>query len=198
MGQMEINFNAGREKRVVTFDIETRLSAQEVGGWNNKHLMRVAVVVAHDSADGQFKVFYEEQTPALLELLKNADLVVGYNSRNFDYAVLGGYTKEPLHKTLPTFDVMEEIEKKIGFRVKLDNVAQFTLGVGKSGDGLQSLEWVKQGKMDLVRDYCIQDVKVTLDVFKYAVEHKELFYSDKKGNKVSIKMDVDLGKFYKK
>jgi DEAD/DEAH box helicase domain-containing protein len=200
---MEISFDQApsepkREKRVVVFDIETRLSADEVGGWGNKHLMRIAVTVAHDSADGEFKVFYEEQTDALLALLKSADLVVGYNSRKFDYDVLAGYTKEPLASTLPTLDLMEEIEKRIGFRVKLDSVAQNTLGVGKSGDGLQSLKWVKEGKMDLVRDYCIQDVKVTLDVFKYAVANKQIFYSGRKGEKVAVKLDLDLNKFYKK
>jgi DEAD/DEAH box helicase domain-containing protein len=206
MAQLEMDFSqkkpemsAGtQKKRVVVFDIETRLSADEVGGWNNKNKMRVAVAVAHDSANGEFKVFFEEQVPELLTLLKSADLVVGFNSRNFDYAVLGGYTEEPLHKTLPTLDLLEEIEKRIGFRLKLDSVAQTTLGVGKTADGLQSLKWVKEGKFDLVRDYCIQDVKVTLEVFNYAVDKKELFYSDKKGTKVSIKLDLDLSKFYRK
>ena len=172
MAQLEIDFNQkpanqpvnpAAKKREVVFDVETRFSAADVGGWDNKQLMRIAVAVAHDSASGEYKVFYEEQAQELLALLTSADLVVGFNSRNFDYAVLGGYTKEPLYKTLPTLDLMEEIEKRIGFRVKLDNVAQNTLGVGKSGDGMQSLQWFKEGKLDLVRDYCIQDVKVTLD-----------------------------------
>lgn len=199
---MEIDFSSAKpgkpEKRIVTFDLETRLGADEVGGWNNKQLMRIAVGVAHDSADGQFKVFFEEQANDLLALLKSADLVVGYNSRNFDYGVLAGYTKEPLATSLPTFDIMEQLEKQVGFRLKLDNIAQHTLGAGKSGDGLQSLKWVKEGKMDLVRDYCIQDVKVTLDVFNFGLANKRIVYSDKKGNPVTLAVDWDLGKFYRR
>jgi len=203
MGQMEIDFSRGPEevavqKRVVVFDIETRLGADEVGGWNNKHLMRVAVAVAHDSLDGQYKVFYEEQTADLIALLKSADLVVGYNSRNFDYAVLRGYTQERLDQTLPTLDICEEVEKVLRHRLKLDNIAQHTLGAGKSGDGLQSLRWVKEGKLDLVRDYCIQDVKVTRDVFNYALANKKLFYTDKGGNKKEIPLAWDLEKHYRK
>ena len=204
MSQMEMNFDRAPEpkpagqKRIVVFDVETRFSADDVGGWGNKNLMRVAVAVAHDSADGEFKVFYEEQMNDLLALLKSADLVVGFNSRRFDYDVLGGYTKEPLATTLPTLDIMEELEKRLGFRIKLDNVAQNTLGVGKTGDGMQSLQWVSEGKLDMVRDYCIQDVRVTLDVFNYAVEKGELFYSGKKGARMSVKLDLDLEKFYKK
>ncbi len=206
MSQMEMDFNAPppapepqkQQKRTVVFDLETRLSADEVGGWNNKHLMRVAVGVAWDSADGQFKVFYEEDVPALIALLKSADLVVGFNSRNFDYGVLKGYTAEKLEQTLPTLDILEELEKKLKHRVKLDSVAQATLGLGKSGDGLQSLRWVKEGKMDLVRDYCIQDVKVTLDVFRHAIDKKFLMYADRQGKPLKVVTDWDLGKFFKK
>ncbi len=204
MPQMEIDFSAPAQgspapkKRIVVFDLETRLSADEVGGWNNKHLMRVAVGVAWDSADGEFKVFFEEEVAALLALLKSADLVVGFNSRNFDYAVLKGYTQENIERTLPTFDILEELEKKLGHRIKLDNIAQFTLGVGKSADGLQSLRWVKEGKLDLVRDYCIQDVKVTRDVFFHGLEKKHLLYSDRQGKQLKVATDWDLEKFYKK
>ncbi|MEE8484104.1 MAG: ribonuclease H-like domain-containing protein [Nitrospinota bacterium] len=186
------------EKRVVVFDLETQLSADEVGGWNNKHLMRVAVGVVHDSLSGEFKVFYENTIGDLVELLKASDLVVGFNSRNFDYGVLQGYTDEPLSKTLPTFDILEEIQKERGFRIKLDNLARNTLGAAKSADGLQSLKWFKEGKLDQIRDYCIQDVKVTRDIFKHGLEKGFLFYSDKKGKKLELKTNWNLNNHYKK
>jgi len=179
--QLALNFS-GRpakppEKRIVVFDIETQKSAQDVGGWGNKQLMRVAVAVTFDSIENKFKVFLEKDVPELLSLLKMADLVIGYNSKNFDYAVLAGYTDEPLEKTLPSLDILEEVEKAIGFRVKLDNIASATLGVGKTADGLQSLQWFKEGKLDLIADYCTQDVKVTRDVYLYGLEQNHLFYT---------------------
>lgn len=59
------------------------------------------------------------------------------------------------------------------------------------------MRWVKEGKPDLVRDYSTQDVKVTLDVFNYALEKKHLHYSDKQGKKLTVKLDWDLERFFK-
>ena len=184
--QLALDFNKPKpEKRIVVFDLETRLSADEVGGWNNTHLMRIAVGVAHDSLDDTYKVFYEEDAADLLALLKKADLVVGFNSAKFDYAVLSRYTDEPL-SNLPTFDILLEIYKEHGFRVGLGNLAENTLGVGKSADGLQSLKWFKEGKLDLVTDYCKQDVKVTLDIFRFGLENGYLLYGKKNGKQSKL------------
>ncbi len=184
--QRELDFNPPKpEKRIVVFDLETRLSADEVGGWQNTHLMRIAVGVAHDSIDDSYKVFYEEDADGLLALLRSADLVVGFNSAKFDYAVLSGYTDEPLG-SLPTFDILQEIYKEHGFRVGLGNLAENTLGVGKSADGMQSLVWFREGKLDLVTDYCKQDVKVTRDIFRFGLENGYLLYGKKNGQKSKL------------
>lgn len=184
--QRELDFSPPKpEKRIVVFDLETRLSADEVGGWNNTHLMRIAVGVAHDSIDDSYKVFYEEDADGLLALLRSADLVVGFNSAKFDYAVLSRYTDEPLSR-LPTFDILQEIHKEHGFRVGLGNLAENTLGVGKSADGMQSLVWFREGKLDLVTDYCKQDVKVTRDIFRFGLENGYLLYGKKNGKKSKL------------
>jgi len=184
--QLALDFNPPKsEKRIVVFDLETRLSADEVGGWNNTHLMRVAVGVAHDSIDDCYKTFYEEDVDDLLALLKKADLVVGFNSAKFDYAVLSGYTDEPLN-SLPTFDILQEIYKEHGFRVGLGNLAKNTFGVGKSADGLQSLVWFREGKLDLVTEYCKQDVKVTRDIFRFGLKNGYLLYSKKNGKQSKL------------
>jgi len=190
--QMEINFNSGKksqEGRVVVFDLETQRSAQEVGGWNNTKLMKVAVGVAHDSLENRYITFFEDDVDKLLTLLKSADIVVGFNSRNFDYGVLKGYTNEALEKTLPTLDILEEIQKSLGFRLKLDTVAKATLGISKSASGLESLKWFKEGKLDLIEEYCIQDVRVTRDVYLYGLEHEKLLYTDRAGKIKELSVD---------
>jgi len=184
----EIKEQPKPSKRIVVFDLETQKGADEVGGWNNTHLMRVAIGVAYDFTDDTYHVYRDEDVPNLLALLKSADLVIGFNSRKFDYGVLKGYTDEPLEKTLATFDILEEVQNRLNFRLKLDNIAMNTLGVSKSADGLQSLQWFKEGKLDLISDYCKQDVKVTRDVYIHGVNEGHLFYSDKMGRK--IKFDV--------
>ncbi len=190
-GQIGFDFNQEQQKRVVVFDLETQLSASEVGGWGNTHLMRVAVGVAHDSADGEYKVFYEDDMPELLKLLKSADVVVGFNSRSFDYGVLKRYTDEPLKDILPTLDLIEKVQKSIGFRVGLNNIASATVGAEKSADGLQSLKWFKEGKLGLIADYCKQDVKVTRDVYLFALTNGHLFYTDKKGKRIKFPVKLD-------
>jgi DEAD/DEAH box helicase domain-containing protein len=176
-------------QKVVVFDLETQKGADEVGGWNNPHLMRVAIGVAHDSSENRFIVYRDEEVEDLIALLKSADLVVGYNSRRFDYGVLKGYTDEPLAKTLPTLDILERVEKSLGFRLKLDNIAQNTLGASKTADGLQSLKWFKDGKIDLIADYCKQDVKVTRDIYLYGLENGFLYYRERNGQKKKFKID---------
>lgn len=197
--QQEFDFEPkASEKRIVVFDLETQLGADEVGGWNNAHLMRIAVGVAHDSADGEYKVFFEDRVGELLALLREADLVVGFNSRRFDYSVLRGYTDSFLAESLPTFDILEEIQKALGFRVGLGNLAKNTLGVGKSADGLQSLKWFREGKLDLIARYCEQDVKVTRELFLFGLEKKYVVYGDKNGKKKNLRVNWDLNKFFKK
>ena len=198
MSQIPMDFSSAPEPeeeqkkptgpRIVIFDLETQLSADEVGGWNNTHLMKVSVGCAYDSHTDKIHSFFHDQMEDLLKLLHEADLVVGFNSRRFDYGVLMGYTDENLRETLPTLDILEEIQKTLGHRLKLDSIASATVNAGKSADGLMALRWWKEGKIDEIEKYCIQDVQVTKDVYYYAKEKGHLFYENKFGKK--IKFDI--------
>ena len=132
--------------RVVFFDLETQRSAEEVGGWHNAHLMRVSLGVLYDAATDRFETYREADVSALIDRLATADLVVGFNVRRFDYHVLRGYTDRDLSK-LPTFDLLEALHGRLGFRVSLGHLATETLGSEKSADGLQALEWWKNGRL---------------------------------------------------
>ncbi len=179
------------EPRVIVFDLETMLSAQEVGGFHNAHRMRMAVGVLYDSAKDEFFPYREDEMEELIEHLWKADLVCGFNVIRFDYKVLSAYTSRDF-STLPTFDILVDIHERLGYRLKLETLASNTLGVGKSADGLQSLEWVRQGRMDLVRDYCIQDVTVTRDLFLFGLNEGYLSYRDKRRGKVRLDVDWNL------
>ena len=50
-------------------------------------------------------------------------------------------------------------------------MARGTLGTGKSADGLQAVEWWKSGQVQKIIDYCIQDVKVTRDIFQFGTQN---------------------------
>jgi DEAD/DEAH box helicase domain-containing protein len=176
---------APQRHRVVYFDIETQRAANDVGGWHNAHLMRVAVAVTYDALEDRFEVFREADVPALLERLAAADLVVGFNVRRFDYSVLRGYTDRDLG-ALPTFDMLDAIHRQLGFRLPLGHLAEETLGAAKSADGLQSLRWWKEGRVDLIEAYCRQDVALLRDLLRHAVEKGHLCFRTRDGQRVRL------------
>jgi DEAD/DEAH box helicase domain-containing protein len=173
------------EPRLVFFDLETQRSAEDVGGWHNAHLMRVALAVLYDSRSATFETFPESRVPDLLKKLQEADLVVGFNIRRFDYQVLRGYTDLDL-STLSTFDLLEAIHARLGFRLSLGHLAEETLGAAKSADGLRALEWWKQGRLEEIERYCRLDVQLLRDLFQHAVAHGHLLFRTRRGERVRL------------
>ena len=176
------------EKRIVVFDLETRRSAAEVGGWNNAHLMGVSAGVAYDSLEDEFFVYEEGQMLDLVERLLKADLVIGFNQMRFDYQVLSAYTPRDL-KSRPNLDLLKEIHTVLGRRVGLGHLGEITLGRDKTADGLQALEWFKEGRLDLIKEYCLEDVRLTWDLFVFARDNGYLVYEDKQGRRLRIPLD---------
>ena len=171
--------------RLLVFDLETQRSAAEVGGWHNAHLMRISLAVTYDSLEQRFTTFFEADVAQLLERLACADLVIGFNVRRFDYQVLRGYTDDDL-SSLPTFDLLDEIHARLGFRLSLAHLGEETLGESKSADGLQALQWWKEGRVDRIEEYCRRDVALLRDLFDHAREHGHLLFRSRRGGKVRI------------
>ncbi|MFZ4116795.1 MAG: ribonuclease H-like domain-containing protein [Chthoniobacterales bacterium] len=178
-------------KNIVYFDLETQLTANDVGGWDRKADMKISLGVTYSTATGQYEIFSEKRVPELLETLSKADLVVGYNSRRFDYEVLMGYTILDLAHHLPTLDLLEVVEQAAGHRLSLDAIATATLGVGKTGDGLDAIRWWREGKLMEIARYCCFDVKVTKLVHEYAINHGELHFIDRFSRKQTLKVSLD-------
>ncbi len=173
----------------VLFDLETLRSADEVGGWGKAHRMGVAVGVVCQLEEGRFETFDETEVRELVERLRSADLVVGFNVKRFDYKVLAGYTGEDYNRLLPTLDLLEEVYAKLGFRIGMGDLATATLGVGKSADGLQSLAWVKEGRLDLVADYCRHDVEILRDLYLFGRREGYLLYDDRRAGRSRLPVD---------
>lgn len=171
--------------RFGVFDIETQLSAQEVGGWHRADLMRVSCVVLYDSKDDIFHEFLEDQIEDLITHLQALDLVIGFNIKRFDYRVLSGYTDIDFG-SLPTLDLLEAIQVRLGFRLSLDHLAKETLGTPKSADGLQALRWWREGKIREIVDYCKKDVEITRDLYLYGRNHRYLVFRNKAGQTVRV------------
>lgn len=166
--------------REVVFDIETQNTFEEVGAGNHRGL-KVSLVVTYSYEDDTFRTFREEQLKDLWPVLERAERLIGYNSKFFDVPVLQNYYAGDLSK-IPHLDLLEEIRRSAGFRPKLDDIARATLNTQKSGHGLQAVEWFKQGEWDKIEKYCIDDVRITRDVYEYGKTHKQVFYPDLQNN----------------
>lgn len=172
-------------KDIVYFDLETQRTSNDVGGWSRKADMGMSVGVTYSTASGEYEIFSEKNVQKLIDRLRYADLVVGFNVINFDYEVLMGYTILNL-QDIPTLDIMVEVEKKLGHRLKLEAIASATLGVGKIADGLDAIKWWREGRLLEIAEYCCFDVKVTKLIHEYGATHGELFYMDRFGRKQRV------------
>ncbi len=166
-------------KNVVYFDLETQRTANDVGGWDRKRDMGMSVGVTYSTVDEQYRIFSEQNVDALVHQLMRADLVVGFNVVNFDYEVLMGYTILDLPSQLLTLDLMVDVEKRLGHRLKLESLAQATLGVGKTAEGLDAIKWWREGRLLDIAQYCCFDVKVTKLIHEHGRERGELYYHDR-------------------
>jgi len=179
-------------KNIVYFDLETQRSFGDVGGAANKDKMGVSVGVAYSTLTGQYHIFGEDNLDELIDMLVKADLVVGYNHMYFDYPVLQGYTILQLADSTVNLDMLIEVEKILGHRLKLDALAKASLkGGGKTADGLDALKWWQEYKksnfeniepMMKIAEYCCYDVKVTKEVHEFGVKNGFVKYETKTGN----------------
>ncbi len=163
--------------RKIVLDLETQKSFEEVGGRGKNHLLKISVCGIYDYSTDQYTIYEEHELPRLASVLQSADQIIGFNIKNFDFEVLRPYMNFNVD-TLPYYDILEEIEKVIGHRVKLEAVAQGTIGSGKSGNGLEALLYYKNGRMDLLKKYCLDDVRVTKEVYDFAFKNQKLLYRD--------------------
>ena len=189
----EIVSKASNLYRVLYFDLETQKSAEDVDGWGNIHLMGLAVGVVWDSMEQKYFSYLENEASKLVEKLRTANLVVGFNVKKFDYGVLQPYADFDLHE-ITTFDMLDDIKVKLNHRLSLNHLAENTLNSKKSADGLISLQWYKEGKIDKIVEYCQQDVKVTRDLFEYGEKHGYIKYKTRSGVAKDLKVDWKVDK----
>ncbi len=177
----------------IVFDIETRNLFQDVGS-NDPTALDISVVCIYDYETDSYKSFVQEEFGKLWPILEKADMLITFNGDHFDIPLLNKYYPGDLTK-IKSLDLLKEVKKVLGFRIKLDSIAGATLGTGKSGNGLEAVTWWKNGEIDKIIKYCIDDVKVTKDIYDYALKNGTLKYRD--GTAVK-EMKVDTKDWEKK
>jgi DEAD/DEAH box helicase domain-containing protein len=161
----------------IVLDLETQKSFEEVGGRGKNHLLRISVCGIYDYSADKYSIFEEREIGKLSTILQTCDQIIGYNIKDFDFEVLRPYLNFDI-QTVPYLDILQEIDKVLGHRIKLEDVAKATLGIGKSGSGLEALLYFKNGRMDLLKKYCLDDVKITKQVYDYILKNQKVIYRD--------------------
>jgi DEAD/DEAH box helicase domain-containing protein len=179
MKNLSFDFSADKVTPIV-LDVETQYLSHEVpGGWTAVDKLRVAVVVTWDEGNG-LRVWFEDDIPKLFQELEKYEPIITFNGEGFDFKVLSAYGPVAPFYAKST-DMLQLLSQKLGFRIKLESLAQATLGRGKTGSGAESVEWWRSGDPALrqkVVDYCRSDVELTRDLYLYGKRNGYVYIDD--------------------
>ncbi len=171
--------------RVLYLVLSTQKSAEDVGGWQHKHLLGLGVAVTYDTSTSRTEVYTAETVTALLASLRAADLVIGFNTRDFDYQVLQPYTDRPLN-SLPTLAVLDDVQHALGFRLSLRHLVRETLGIERPDDSRQTLSWYQAGERERIVQQCQRDVALLRDLVRFGIRTGTIFYRDQAGVRTAV------------
>lgn len=175
--------------RKIVFDIETSNIFSEVGS-NDPAALDLSVICIYDYEQDSYNSFFQDELSKLWPILESADLLIGYNSNHFDIPLLNKYYPGDLTK-IRSLDILEKIKESYGRRMKLDQIAEGTLGENKITNGLEATRWWKQGLKEKVVEYCLKDVKITKDVYDYARAQNKLIFKEG-GELLTIPLNTSL------
>jgi DEAD/DEAH box helicase domain-containing protein len=173
--------------RAITFDIES-ISDSNVRGHIDVNEQELTVVAIHDSETDIYSSYFKEDLPKLWPIIERADMLIGFNSDTFDIPLLNRYYPGDLSH-MRSLDLLSEVQKVLGRRIRLQSLAEATLGRGKAGDGLKAGDWWREGRRDDVAKYCIEDVRLTRELYDYALKNGVLKYKDLRDIR-DIKLDT--------
>lgn len=173
-------------KDLLVIDVECKKDFHEVGGRSNFDKLGISVAGVYDYADDTYRAYEEDELGELERLVGERDGVIGFNIQYFDYTVMQPYFKNLDLSTVYTVDIMKHLEDALGFRVPLSAVAKATLGEGKSGHGRDATVLFRQGKMDELKKYCLDDVRLTKEIYEKGKEKGLVTFLSKTGRERTV------------
>lgn len=183
------------EKDTLVLDIETKNTFHEVGE-NNFDALEVSLIGIYSYNQDNFFAFKENEIAEAMEMIKNAGMIIGFSISRFDLLVLQKhFGKSALGGdifSIPRLDILDEIEFNLGKRVGLDILAKANLGYGKNGHSLDAGILYREAKIEELKRYCLNDVKITKELYELAKKQGYLMIPQK-GGKEEIKLELDFG-----
>ena len=168
--------------KTVIFDLETKKTAQEVGGFQNARDMGIAAIGAWRSDTAMYRVWNGDDLGEFIEWCNWAECISGFNHTEFDYKVLGPFINSYAFKSKMNVDMCTLIKQVTKRFYSLDKVAYDTLGLSKT-DGITGKDAPRlfhEGKMDLLYRYLLDDVQITVKLFYHIIKFREVTIDGKK------------------
>lgn len=134
--------------------------------WDDYRGMGVSVVCAYSYLHDRFFVFTQSELQAFAALVAEHDVIVGFNSKRFDDALLNAHGV-PVQTTYDLYEEVCEAARRIGIDPRkkrgynLDSLAQVNLGAGKAGSATLAPLLYQAGKLGELITYCLHDVELT-------------------------------------
>ncbi|MDP3999660.1 MAG: ribonuclease H-like domain-containing protein [bacterium] len=157
----------------LVLDIETKNTFAEVGGQENIHKLEVSFVGVYSYNQNQYFSFFENELDKLGPMLQSAGLIIGFCSNRFDLPVLKKHYKFNI-MSLESLDILEEIEERLGHRISLNELAYANLRTQKTAHGLEAIKFYKEGRLEELKKYCLNDVKITKDLYDLGMSQGHL------------------------
>ena len=173
----------------IVFDIETKDAFTALK--KDPEDLSMSVCGIYDYSDNYYHVYEENDLEDLWKRIQKTSCIIGYNSEYFDIPILNKYCPYDLSE-LPSIDIMKEIRSVTGRRIKLDKVAEGTLGRKKEGDGMDAIKWWQDGEIEKIKKYCQIDVEITKELLDFIKKNEYIIYIDDNiSHKVRIKINWD-------
>lgn len=178
----------------LVFDIETKnfFTDPDVG-WNNFEALRISAVGIYSYLRDEYFCFDEFELEKAAELFASSSLLVGFSINRYDIPVLNIHFQRIGRDfgvdlwAKDRLDILEEIEMAVGERVSLDKLSRANLGIGKDRKSFEAITLYKNGELEELKKYCLQDVRLTKDLYDlYRRNHQLLVPSRKGGETLAV------------
>ena len=173
----------------LVFDIETQnfFTDPDVG-WDNYAALKISVVAVYSYLEDRYYTYEEHEMDKMAELFNDAKRIVGFSMNRYDIPVLNNYFQRipgaPKLWEMERVDLLEEIEMAMGQRISLDRLAGANLGAHKTHHGSEAGALYREGKMEELKEYCVNDVKLTKDLYDLYRKQNFLLVPSKKTGEI--------------
>ncbi|MGB9847816.1 MAG: ribonuclease H-like domain-containing protein [Minisyncoccia bacterium] len=162
----------------IVLDLETKNSFADVGGKQNLHKLQISLIGVYSYKRDEYLAFTEKEFHLFEKLLHESGVIVGFSIYNFDLPLIEKHFNYKFDDHI-VLDILKEIEEKRGHKISLDELALANIGQGKNGNGLEAIQLYKEGKIEELKKYCLNDVKITKELYELILKKDHLIIPSK-------------------